>query len=186
MKPSIDLASRSPRRRSLLEAAGFEVFSVSGRPEPELVPGDAKAAAIASALAKLPLRAAETRPLLAADTVVALGTNLFGKPQGREAAEAMLTTLSGQCHQVITAVALRYRGKERVFAVTSHVTFRPLSRATVQHYLDCGEYKDKAGAYGIQGLGVSLVESVSGSYSNVVGLPLTEVLDHLQGLACDS
>jgi septum formation protein len=182
VKPGINLASRSPRRRSLLAAAGFEVFEVQGRPEPALGSGDPVQAAIASAMAKLPKEPADRRPLLAADTVVGLGNRLFGKPEGRADAHAMLSALSGREHDVVTGVALRYLSDEVVFAVSSKVTFRDLSSAMLEHYLDCGEFVDKAGAYGIQGLGVALVEHVSGSYSNVVGLPLTEVIAHLRRL----
>ncbi len=153
---------------------------VPGRDEPPLVAGDARQAALAVATAKMPTRRADDRPLLAADTVVALGSRLFGKPRDRQDAEAMLWALSGRRHEVVTAVALRYGAADAHFAVCSEVTFRKLSVPTVAHYLDSGEYLDKAGAYGIQGLGVSLVESVLGSYSNVVGLPVTEVLTALR------
>lgn len=157
---------------------------VPGREEPPLVKGNGRRAALAAAKAKMPIRKADDRPLLAADTVVALGSTLFGKPRDRKEAEAMLWALSGRRHDVVTAVALRYRETDTVFAVSSEVTFRELSVPMVTHYLDSEEYLDKAGAYGIQSLGVSLVECVSGSYSNVVGLPVTEVLTELRACGC--
>lgn len=180
MRPAIDLASRSPRRKTLLEVAGFDVFSVPGRPEPPMNEGEPSRVAQALAQAKLPDAAAPDRVLLAADTVVALGHTLFGKPRDRADARRMLAVLSGRAHQVVTGVALRYRSEQRTFAVSSTVIFRELHGALVEAYLETGEPDDKAGAYGIQGQGVALVERVEGSYTNVVGLPMTELLAQLR------
>jgi len=112
--------------------------------------------------------------VLGADTLVSLGTRLFGKPKDLAEAKAMLTALSGLTHQVITGVALIHlrQHHERLFAETTHVRFRSLTEAEVEAYLDRIQPLDKAGAYAIQEFGELLVEEVTGSRTNVIGLPV--------------
>lgn len=114
--------------------------------------------------------------VLAADTVVALGGVVFGKPADADDARRILAALSGKEHRVHTAVALVAGGYARVRVVTTRVRFRDLGAVDIEGYLETGEPFDKAGAYGIQGHGGALVDRVAGSYTNVIGLPLRETL----------
>jgi septum formation protein len=178
------LASASPRRRRLLQSLGleFEVvvsgveehLSGSGSPS-ELVLGWAREKALAVAAIQ------PERWVLAADTIVVVAGTILGKPLDTSEARAMLVQLSGRQHQVITAICLRHqqRHHEETEAVTTQVRFKKLSTAEIQAYVASGEPLDKAGAYGIQGLGGCLVRSIRGSYTNVVGLPLCETVERL-------
>lgn len=118
--------------------------------------------------------------MLAADTLVVLNGAVLGKPRSVEEAEAMLARLSGRSHEVITGVALLDAEKEDVFHVGTLVEFRPLSPDEIGAYVRSGEPMDKAGAYGIQGGAAGFVRGIQGSYTNVVGLPLAEVVERLR------
>ena len=118
-------------------------------------------------------------PVLAADTIVFFGSTVFGKPADPAEARQMLRALSGRSHQVCTSVCLRLSDRVIQKTIRSEVVFRVLSEADISRYLSTGEAFDKAGSYGIQGEGMGLVERVRGSYTNVVGLPLSETLDLL-------
>lgn len=118
-------------------------------------------------------------PVVAADTVVVVSKRPLGKPVDRESAIQTLSLLSGNKHHVFTGVAIRQRGSTYSFAVSTDVTFRELSSIEIEKYVDLGECFDKAGAYGIQGHGAALVDTVVGSFTNVVGLPLKETLTTL-------
>ena len=174
------LASSSPRRRELLEQIGVlfdvKVADVDETPLADESPEDyvqrlalAKARKVAQGL---------TQPCLGSDTSVVLNGKIFGKPQSDGDARKMLQALSGQSHQVMSAVAIvqHTQDGERsdVRLVSTKVTFKKLSNDQIDKYIATGEPADKAGAYGIQGKGALLVEGIEGSYSNVVGLPLTE------------
>jgi septum formation protein len=113
-------------------------------------------------------------PVLGADTVVVAGGQMLGKPRDREEALRMLGLLSGREHEVLSAVAVRTARDSQLRLSRSRVRFRPLERAECEAYWDCGESADKAGAYAVQGLGAIFVESLQGSYSGVMGLPLFE------------
>lgn len=173
-KPPIVLASASPRRSALLEQAGlrFEVLPPSveetyrGEP-PEEFAREASARK-AAAVARLRPEAA----VVAADTVVVLDGRVLGKPDGLEQARAMLAALSGREHRVITGVTVRWGERGRTGARETRVWFRRLRPEEIDRYVATGEPLDKAGAYGIQGRGVLLVERLEGCYTNVVGLPL--------------
>ncbi len=163
------LASGSPRRRTLLEWAGY---AVEVRPSNADESRDPKHTPVehACALASLKLTAAPShRIALAADTVVHSGDRIFDKPIDRTDAEAHLMALSDQWHSVTTGVAIT---GQPVFSVTTRVRFRALSRSEIHRYLDTGEADDKAGAYGIQGRAAVFVAEVTGSWTNVVGLPM--------------
>ena len=178
------LASGSPRRRELLASLGltFRIDPGNGeepRPEPGEAPADY---ALRAAKAKaLPVAKAHPEAvILAADTIVVLDGDILGKPQDTADAEDMLARLSGRIHQVVTGCCLRTpEGVTELFAVSSDVTMRRSSRAELAAYAATGEPLDKAGAYAIQGLGGFLVRRVEGSYTNVVGLPLSRVLGRL-------
>lgn len=176
------LASRSPRRRQFLDEWGLVYRIVTGREEePRPQTGEAPAtyarrAARGKALAASVAagRAAGPRVLLAADTIVALDGDILGKPADRAQALAMLRRLAGHTHEVISAVCLLGpRGEEIVFHDVSRVRFAPWPEAVLAAYAATGEPDDKAGAYAIQGQGAVLVESVTGSWSTVVGLPVS-------------
>ncbi|MEE9275393.1 MAG: Maf family protein [bacterium] len=175
------LASASPRRQQLLEEAGlaFEALATPAEAEERLAPGlPPGELAERSALAKARW-AAQRRPqavVLGADTIVVLGEEILGKPTDREDARGMLARLSGRTHRVITGFALIGPGLSCVSRVETAVRFRPLDEGAIDRYLESGEPMDKAGAYAIQGMGGSLVDRVEGSYTNVIGLPLPEVL----------
>ncbi|MEM7262309.1 MAG: Maf family protein [Planctomycetota bacterium] len=176
------LASGSPRRRELLSMAGFEVEA--RRPEVDesrlktesieamlLRLAEAKAAAVGEAAV----------PIVAADTVVELDGDVLGKPRDAADATAMLRRLSGRRHRLLTGFAVLADGSVHREVVESWVTLRELSDASIDAYVGSGDPLDKAGSYGIQSLGAALVATVEGSYTNVVGLPLDEVVASLNG-----
>jgi septum formation protein len=176
------LASASPRRRDLLAQLGiaFEVH------EPHLdergLPGESprdQALRLAQAKASEAAKSFPGRTLLAADTLVALGDRVLGKPRDSDEARAFLRLLSGNTHLVHTAVCVCAGGASACRTVTTEVTFRPLSEPAVSWYLGTGEPMGKAGAYAIQGRGGAFVAAIRGSYSNVVGLPLVEATELL-------
>ena len=175
------LASASPRRKRLLEGAGlvFDVVEAPQDVEEEVAPGlEAEAEAMRRALAKAGY-VARLNPdafVLGADTVVVLDGEILGKPSSMDDASRMLGLLSGRTHEVITAFTLLGAGSRQEEAVATKVSFRLLDKEAIGRYAESGEPMDKAGAYAIQGLGGSLVDRVEGSYTNVVGLPVAEVL----------
>lgn len=174
------LASGSPRRKALLESAALEVVvQVSG--VDETWPGGTPAeGTVALARKKLATVAGRGGSSVAADTVVVLGDARLEKPKDAADARRMLRALSGRPHEVVTGYAVRGQGGERAAAVATRVSFRRLSEAEIELYVESGEPFDKAGAYAIQGLGGALVDRVEGSLTNVVGLPLAEVLAALE------
>ncbi|HEY1992629.1 MAG TPA: nucleoside triphosphate pyrophosphatase [Gammaproteobacteria bacterium] len=177
--PQFHLASASPRRRQLLEQLGlrFEVLvvDVDEGVTPGETPGDyvLRVAALKARAAVARLGAPDL-PILAADTTVALAGAILGKPRDRKHAMEMLARLSGRQHQVLSAVALWNRGALETVLSESRVRFRRIDPEEAGAYWDRGEPKDKAGAYGIQGMGAVFVEDLEGSYSGVMGLPLFE------------
>jgi septum formation protein len=193
----IYLASRSPRRRELLNQLGvrFEplLFREGTRADPDTdesirageSPDDyvrriarMKAAA---AWSRVTLRRGLLRkPVLVADTTVALENEIFGKPASAPDAERMLRALSGTQHRVLTAVALQLEGRFEMEVSESRVTFGELDDARIASYLATGEPFDKAGAYGIQGRAGAFVSQLEGSYTGVMGLPLYETAQLLR------
>ena len=174
---AVILASRSPRRRELLERMGLEEFEVRPARGEETAPAGLTPAQLVEELsrqkaAEIARSAGADDVIIAADTVVAVEDRVLGKPHSREEAEEMLRLLSGRSHTVYTGVTV-CRG-ERV--LTGHeateVMFRALSEQEIRAYVDTGEPMDKAGAYGIQGRGCVLVEGIRGDYYNVMGLPV--------------
>lgn len=183
--PQLILASASPRRSELLGTLGvtFECRPADCDETPR--PGEAPAALVQRlARDKAQTVAAETvLPVLAADTVVARGDEIFGKPRSRAHAADMLRRLSGSKHEVLTAVALITDDQLRERLVTTSVSFRELADQEISAYCATGEPDDKAGAYAIQGGAASFVEHLNGSYTGVVGLPLAETLELLRAAA---
>ncbi|WP_297020518.1 nucleoside triphosphate pyrophosphatase [uncultured Dialister sp.] len=198
------LASSSPRRRDLLLQIHWEPRIVKSSFQEVKTPEEAERRKAAmnhpllssfsgpdlvcalNALGKAEGAACgdgEGLPLLAADTIVTAGGKILGKPKDRGDASRMLHFLSGRSHEVKTGTALLYRGRALVTVTTTTVRFRKLTDQEIKDYIATGEPMDKAGAYGIQGLGTLLVDSIDGSYDNVVGLPLTVVYGMMKELA---
>jgi len=177
MTPLI-LASRSPRRRQLLEMLGIPV-EVRPSHVPEVQVAGEAPRDYALRLAQDKARAVPGELVLAADTIVVLGDEILEKPEGEDDAVRMLLRLQGRTHQVVTAVALR--AGETVFEAVDEtaVTFRPAREGMLRAYVRTGEPLDKAGAYGIQGYGAALIERIEGDFFGVMGLPLRLVLDLL-------
>ncbi|MEK6711172.1 MAG: nucleoside triphosphate pyrophosphatase [Nitrospinota bacterium] len=178
------LASGSPRRAQLLREAGVALEVAEAPPEVEERTGDGRSpaeAAVGRALAKARWASGRHpgRWVLAADTVVVLGGEVLGKPAGAAGARRMLGRLSGRSHEVLTGYALVNGERRRTGCVRTLVSFRRLDADAIARYVETGEPLDKAGAYAIQGMGGSLVDRVEGSYTNVVGLPVPEVLGAL-------
>lgn len=175
------LASASPRRRELLEGLGLH-FLIQPADIDE-TPGESEAAAahVARLAGEKALAVVSSLPVLAADTVVVRDGEILGKPRDRAEAAAMIRSLSGRSHEVISGVALARAGELLAsISVRTEVRFRALDERTVAAYVATGEGDDKAGSYGIQGLAGALVTGISGSYSNVVGLPLAETVALLE------
>jgi septum formation protein len=172
----IHLASHSPRRRELLAQIGVRHDVLPVDVDESLHPGEAPAAyvlrlALAKARAGHALR--PDRPVLGADTAVVVDDRILGKPLDRADGIAMLGRLSGREHRVLTAVAL-VGAREETRLCVSHVRFRRIADAEAAAYWETGEPADKAGGYAVQGVGALFVESIAGSYSGVMGLPLFE------------
>jgi len=182
--PHLILASASPRRRELLEQIGvhFDCRPVDICEDPlqqESAREYVTRLAQEKALAGLE-QAGGDSVVLGSDTTVAIDDHILAKPANEDEAVAMLMQLSGRRHQVLTAVALAAEGKVEVCCVGTDVEFIELDDARCRQYWRTGEPCDKAGAYGIQGLGAVFVKSINGSYSAVVGLPLMETAAMLQ------
>jgi septum formation protein len=176
----VALASRSPRRKFLLESLGLGVEVVAtSYDEGALTSLKSPAETVLQHALGKARCAAQTGPsiLIAADTLVAVENEMLGKPRDADHARAMLRKLAGRRHQVFTGfvVADRERGEQRSGVESTIVHFLPLSEAEINAYVSSGEPLDKAGAYGIFGRGALLVESVSGDFYTVVGLPLARL-----------
>jgi septum formation protein len=186
--PSIYLASKSPRRRELLQQIGVshqvigaDVIEV---PRTQESPSNyvqrlarEKAEAGFSAVKHQQL---VTRPVLGADTIVVINNEILEKPQNAEHAAAMLRKLAGADHQVMTAVAMIMEEKCSIKLSVTDVVFRPLGEDEIAAYWQTGEPRDKAGGYAIQGLGAVFVQQIRGSYTGVVGLPIEQTVALLE------
>lgn len=179
---TVVLASASPRRKALLEAAAYAVEVRVPNADETWPEGELEEAVVALARLKLDAVGEADRPIIAADTVVRLDHERLGKPRDAAEATRMLRALSGREHLVTTGYCVRSGTRERAGAVTTHVVFRSLSLVEIERYIASGEPFDKAGSYAIQGLAGAFVDRISGSYTNVVGLPLAEVIDAVEAL----
>ncbi len=188
------LASTSPRRRELLKqvAIPFEVVE-SSYEEPnivktspyKLVEEQAKGKALHAIIPHSLCTEQEGIVVLGADTIVVKDGLVMGKPKTKEEAKRMLRLLSGSSHEVVTGIALYYQGKVETRHSITTVYFKSISDEDIEWYVESGEPLDKAGAYGIQGIGALWVDRIDGSYTNVVGLPVEVVFDMLRLLAID-
>jgi septum formation protein len=196
MKDFVYLASQSPRRRQLLEQMGVRYELLLAKPDEDtellerVMPGEAPLTYV-KRVTKLKLEAAVLRmqtrqlplaPVLCADTTVALGRNILGKPENEQDALRFLKTLSGQTHRVLTAVAVA-SGRRRLLSVSvSKVSFAPMKLSEIKAYVATGEPFGKAGAYGIQGLAACHISAIQGSYTGIMGLPIFETAELLKQL----
>ncbi len=187
--PPLVLASASPRRADLLRDIGLE-FKIVPSDAPEIHHEQLTAREISKINAYRKARSVAKKYadclVLGADTLVFVEADLFGKPASMDEAFTMLQKLAGRTHQVVTAICLLHlrERRQRVFSECTSGTFRPLDAIAIQRYLVQVNPLDKAGAYAIQEHGDLLVESVAGSYSNVVGLPVERLRQEFDSWAC--
>lgn len=179
----IILASASPRRKELLTVAGVE-FDIVVKDVDETVPDGTLPIEAAKMTAKKKALAVakdfEDCTVIGADTIVVTNGKILGKPADKDDACRMLRMLSGIEHEVITGVCIASGEKIDNFAVTSKVKFYELTDEEIKNYVATGEPMDKAGSYGIQGRGCTLVEKIEGDYFNIVGLPVAEVVRRIK------
>jgi septum formation protein len=193
------LASQSPRRRQLLEQIGVrhELLLATADEDVEALeahrPGELPAAYVErvtraklkAAVARLALRRLPPAPIVCADTTVALGRLILGKPADAADAVRILTLLAGRTHRVITAVAVAANGRIRLAANVSRVHFAAVTRARIERYVASGEPFGKAGAYAIQSAAAAWIERIEGSYTGIMGLPLHETAALLEWAGVD-
>jgi len=184
IKTKIILASQSPRRRYLLERAGLRFTVIPSRFDETSVSAsnpDDYVRELAVAKAQDVARMHPDSWVIGADTVVVADGRVLGKPASNAQARDMLRRLSGRTHQVLTGFCICRQRDERMFAdtVCTDVLFKTLTDDEIEWYIQTGEPFDKAGAYAIQGIGTFLVRRINGSYTNVVGLPVCEVVEFL-------
>ena len=178
------LASASPRRAEILTQIGVNFVVVPAAIDETRYPEESALKYVERmALEKVQAvvcKRSDSLPVLGSDTVVVLGSRIFGKPENADDARTMLSTLSDNCHQVFTSVAVGNGKKCSVLISKTEVKFRTISTRECLTYWRSGEPQDKAGAYAIQGYGSVFVESIKGSYSGVVGLPIAETAQLLR------
>jgi septum formation protein len=183
-QPRLILASNSPRRRYLLQQAGIEFTVVPSEFEENSVKLSSPETYVQCLAESKALDISQKYPdswIIGADTIVLIDDTILGKPASGEQARMMLERLSDKTHRVLTGYCICHKNKGCFFSetVSTQVRFKKLTPEEIDWYLQSGEPFDKAGAYAIQGLGTFLVKSINGSYTNVVGLPVCEVLDFL-------
>jgi nucleoside triphosphate pyrophosphatase len=178
------LASASPQRRAILRQIGV-AFEVRVPAVDELSHGPAAEVALENAYRKAAAIAPAELPVLGVDTVVSLGTEIFGKPRDAGHAAQMLSALAGERHVVISGVCLIDGERVRTAAARTTVEFRSLDPRAVAAYAATGEWEGRAGAYAIQGRGATLVARIEGDYLNVVGLPVSTLVEMAPGLILD-
>ncbi len=185
----IILASQSPRRRELLERMGLTQFDIiPARGEERADPALAPAQLVEELSRQKAAEIAQIHPdalIIAADTVLSVDGRVLGKPHSRQEAVDMLTALSGREHVVYSGLTVWYQGRSITQHEATEVRFRTLTVQDITHYVATGEPMDKAGAYGIQGYGCTLVEGISGDYYNVMGLPVCRLAQILAGFGVD-
>ncbi|MDO8278249.1 MAG: Maf family protein [Burkholderiaceae bacterium] len=188
------LASQSPRRSQLLSQLGVrhELLLADAQEDAEaleaVLPGEAPltyvrrvtALKLDAAVLRLRRRALPQAPVLCADTTVALGRCIYGKPADARDARRMLRALSGHEHRVLTAVAVQHGRRRAVLVNESRVRFAPVSARAIEAYIDTGEPLGKAGAYAVQGRAAAYISHISGSYSGIMGLPMFETAQMLR------
>ena len=196
MKKFVYLASQSPRRRQLLDQIGVSYELLLATPEEDaesletIRPGELPMTYVKrvtqlkleAAVQRMKARRLTTAPVLCADTTVALGRQILGKPEDAKDAFRILKALSGQTHRVLTAVAVASGRKRQIRVAVSQVTFAPMKISDIKRYIESGEPMGKAGAYGIQGLAAAYISEIKGSYTGIMGLPLFETSEILKSI----
>lgn len=180
------LASQSPRRRDLMHQIGFHDFQVipaqgEEKKDPNLSPAQLVEQLSRQKAEEVAAKCDPSDTVIAADTVVAMDDYVLGKPQDEADAKKMLRALSGREHHVFSGVTVVKNGRFLTQHEETAVYFRPLTEEEIDWYVSTGEPMDKAGAYGIQGMGIRFVSRIEGDYTNVVGLPVCRLLSMLQG-----
>ena len=197
MSDFIYLASQSPRRRELLDQLGVRwrlllpddseaaeaLKAVRAHEAPARYVQRVTGLKLDAAVRRLAREAGAPAPVLCADTTVALGRQILGKPADAQDAAAMLRALSGRTHRVLTAVAVQAGSARHAALSESRVRFAAMSESDIAAYIACGEWQGKAGAYGIQGRAAAHIAHISGSYSAIMGLPLFETAQLLRQAA---
>jgi len=190
LAPDLVLASASPRRRELLEMLGLVLVVAAVDIDETPLPGERPAdyvRRVAGAKCDAAVEARAAGPdaalaVLAADTTVVSGAAILGKPADAADARRMLEGLSGRRHEVATAYRIRFGERQADRTVTTSVSFRALAPAEIEAYVASGEWRGKAGGYAVQGIAGAFVTELRGSHTNVIGLPVAEVLADLQAL----
>ena len=182
--PLLILASKSPRRRYLLEQAGLKFSVIPSSIDEAKIPlcsPETYVRVLSEAKADDISKKYPEKWVIGADTIVLKNNDILGKPRSKDDARTMLKQLSGQVHQVLTGYAVCCKAKNKMFSETikTDVLFKNLTHDEIEWYVHTREPFDKAGSYAIQGLGTFLVKSINGSYTNVVGLPVCEVIEFL-------
>lgn len=182
--PKLILASKSPRRRDLLEQTGIQFSVIPSSFDENSVKLSSPEVYVRLLAERKAMDIAGQYPdswIIGADTIVYVDGNTLGKPNSRAEARKMLTVLSGKTHQVMTGYCICCHGIGRTFSdvVKTDVRFKKLTAGEIDWYINSEEPFDKAGAYAIQGIGAFLVRRINGSYTNVVGLPVCEVVEYL-------
>jgi septum formation protein len=175
VKPRLILASSSPRRARILESLGLKFEVQPADVDETVLPGESPRVAVRR-LARMKVAVPPRRPgdcVLAADTLVVMGSRILGKPSDEAEAASMLRDLSGRTHTVTTGVALWWRGTIRTVVDLTEVRFRPMEQDEIARYVRTGEPLDKAGAYHVEGGGAAFIQAIHGSPSNVAGLSVT-------------
>ncbi len=194
--PDLVLASASPRRRELLERLGLVLQIIPADADETIQPGEravdyvrrvamAKCDKVFEGLAAAGVRAEPVEPglaVLAADTTVVVDELILGKPPDASEARAMLARLAGRRHEVITGTSVRFGARRIERTVSTLVAVRALQPSEIAAYLACDEWRGKAGGYALQGIAAAFVSDLRGSVTNVIGLPVAEVLADLQAL----
>lgn len=185
MKYHLVLASASPRRKELIGHLGIPFSIIPSNeneesPEKDPVKFSQAIALLKAESVQRKLKQQDSIPIIvSADTIVVLREKIFGKPVDRAEAKRMLQEMSGQTHDVFTSVVLLCENKMKVFSIKTSVTFEQIPEDILEKYLVSGDSLDKAGAYGIQGEALNFISRIDGSYSNVVGFPLSHFLQEL-------
>jgi len=175
--PQIILASSSPRRESILRGIGIQFIKCPAHIDESVLPGekaDRYVRRMAEAKAKKIANPQKNKPVLGADTIALIDDTILGKPKNREQALRYIALLSDRTHSVLTSVALVHRDRCKSIVARAEVTFRKISKREAILYWETGEPKDKAGGYGIQGVGGIFIDRIEGGHGTVIGLPVLE------------
>ena len=181
----IILASGSPRRKQLLSVMNVDFEAVPPDADESFdaeISADEAAKHVASKKADEVAHRYPDCAVIAADTIVVVDDKILGKPSGEDEAFYMLKTLSGRWHEVITGVCIEHMAKRTIFSCKTAVHFTPLGDDFIKWYISTKEPMDKAGAYGIQGYGAMLVDRIDGDFYNVMGFPISMIMDELRKL----